>query len=310
MGFFYDIILMEGVVMSVVNYDEINQLLIKSRGYINEDVIEYAKNFLITRIRQFIPSEEKFAIIKNRILNIDISLFSSEEYQEYFFSNGGKGLLPGALYHNGKIAFKDDVEFTGNSFHKLIHEMLHAISDIGAGKAGLYQIGSKAKSFYGFGFDEACTEFLTSVILDEPFTGYSLDLNYVLQMFMLIADIDIPEILDIYLNEINWINPSLQSRFSFDKTLIFDLVKEYDQRLPQVSERLFDANKVLRILIKASNEKLNKGDIFEYDKLIMLLSDCYRYFTDIWEIKEDVSVAMGNLLDLMELKKRENQQLN
>ena len=99
--------------MSVVNYDEINKIALKTNGTINEDILNYAKQFLINRIKPYITAEQEYKIVKDKILNIEVILIDSNAFKQKYADNGGKGLLPGAYYHNGLIYFKNDLKFSG-----------------------------------------------------------------------------------------------------------------------------------------------------------------------------------------------------
>ena len=52
-------------IISVVNYNEIEKMTLKTNDTINEDILNYAKQFLINRIKPYIPNVQKYEVIKN-----------------------------------------------------------------------------------------------------------------------------------------------------------------------------------------------------------------------------------------------------
>lgn len=47
-------------------------------------------------------------------------------------------------------------------------------------KAGLFQINKKEKYYYNRGLNEAFTEYLTSILSEDSFSGYSKDFYSIL----------------------------------------------------------------------------------------------------------------------------------
>lgn len=294
--------------MSVVNYEEIEKLTSKTKGYINEDVVTYAKNFLTTKLKMYLNSEN-FTSIERKIQELDIRLLNDEDLKETYKESKGKGFNRQGFYYNRTIYFSSDTLFQGYSFHKLIHEMLHATSDNLYDKIGLYVINYKDKYHYGYGFNEACTEFLTSIICDEPFYGYATDLKLMWELFMNIASLSMEEVITMYLDKNNWLTSNLALRFSHNENNLAMLVSEYDERIFQVAERDFDADKVLKIMIAVLKEKINLNEELNYAKLITLIKEYYDYLNDTWSINEETTNSFTELLDLLEQKNKEHKSL-
>ncbi len=294
--------------MSVVNYEEIEKLTSKTKGYINEDVITYAKNFLITKLKMYLNAE-KLTSIERKIQELDIRLLNDEDLKETYKESKGKGYNRQGYYYNRTIYFSSDTLFQGYSFHKLIHEMLHATSDNLYDKIGLYVINYKDKYHYGYGFNEACTEFLASTICDEPFYGYATDLKLMWELFMNIASLSMEEVIAMYLDKNNWLTSNLALRFSRNENNLAIIISEYDERISQVAEREFDADKVLNIMIEVLKEKITLNKELNYTELTDLIKKYYDYLNDTWSIHEETTKSFEELLDLLELKNKENKSL-
>ena len=294
--------------MSVVNYEEIEKLTSNTKGFINEDVISYAKNFLIANLRMYL-NPESLERIEKKIQELDIRFLDDKEFKENFKDANGKGFIPGGYYYNGAISFLSDTLFKGYSFHKLIHEMLHSISDNHQGKNGLYIVNYEDKYHYGYGINEACTEFLASIICDEPFYGYATDLKLMWELFRNISSLSMEEILNIYLNKENWLTSDLALRFSRNENNLAILVSEYDERISQVAEREFNADKVLNVMIEVLKEKITLNKELNYAELTTLIKEYYDYLSDTWSIREETTISFEELLDLLELKNKENKSL-
>lgn len=68
---------------------------------------------------------------------------------------------------------------------------------------------------YGRGLNEAFTEYLTSLILDVNFQGYSKDFEYIIQLLMILTNLDIKDLLKLYISNEEWLTDKIISRFKY-----------------------------------------------------------------------------------------------
>ena len=123
------------------------------------------------------------------------------------------------------------------------------------------------------------------------------------------SSLRIEEVIEIYLNQENWLTTDLAKRFSSNEANLARLVGEYDERLPQIKERDFNANEPLRIIIEVLKEKINLNAELNYSVITKLIKDYYDYLSDTWNIEDEVKTNMEELLDLLELKEKESKTL-
>jgi phosphomevalonate kinase len=123
--------------MRLVNNEGLKKLTNTTNGSINKQVVDFAKNILFSQLKSYISDEKQYKIINDKISNMKIELLSSPDFKDKYYESNGKGFLPAAFVYGGIIYFRNDINFDINDFHKLIHEMLHIISDNGE-KEGLF----------------------------------------------------------------------------------------------------------------------------------------------------------------------------
>lgn len=177
--------------MSIITNDALNKITSLTSGTINDQVIEFAKNILFARISTYTTDDKELDMIRDKISNMEIKLLSNEDFKDAYYKCNGRGFLPGGFEYHGVIYFRNDLEFDTIEFHKLIHEMLHVISfNPESGKIGLFQTNKEKNYYYGRGLNEAFTEYLTSILLEDSFSGYSKDFYYIIQLFMQLTNLD------------------------------------------------------------------------------------------------------------------------
>lgn len=186
--------------MSLVNNEELKNLTNTTNGSINKQVVDFAKNILFSQLKSYISDEKQYKIINDKISNMKIELLSSPNFKDKFYESNGKGFLPAAFVYGGIIYFRNDINFDINDFHNLIHEMLHIISENGE-KHGLLQLNKEKNYMYGRGLNEAFTEYLTSLVLEDNFRGYSKDFEYIIQLFMILTNLDINDLFSLYISK-------------------------------------------------------------------------------------------------------------
>lgn len=279
--------------MSVVDKEKLENMMNITGGTINNEVVLYAKNFLIERLTTFVSNDNELQEIKNKLYKLKIEFLSDEEFKKIYEENKGKGFLPGAFVANDVLYFKN----YSDSFHNLIHELLHIISKNGD-KHGLYQILRDKKQYYGYGFNEAFTEHLTSIILGEPFRGYSYDLNYMIQLFMICADLKVEDLFSLYISEKEWISDELVQRFNSTNEDLITLLIEYDQRLPQTRNRKFNPNKALIPILDSLKLKIDSNVELDTVRISELLKDYYNYFEEFEKSTETIE-KISEILDIL-----------
>ena len=289
-------------IMSLVSDEKLSKLTSTSNGKINSEVIEFAKTFLYSRLKTYVIDEKLLKIVEEKLKKINIKLVTSDEFVEIFHNSNGKGFLPGAFVFDNTIYFRNDLEFDKNEFHKLIHEMLHNISQnqekLGIYKSGLYQSNKEKNYSYGYGFNEAFTEYLTSILLDEAFSGYSQDLNYVIQLFMLITDLKIEDLLFLYISKEEWCTENIINRFNPSSNDLVDLIVMYDDRLPQTRRKKFNPNNVLKIIFDSIKQKIADKEFLDTYNIQELLKQYYNYFSD-WNLDNNTKQNMNEILDVL-----------
>ncbi len=286
--------------MSINTQEKLKTLTELTGGKINNQIIQFAKDILFSRISFIVTDQNLLTHIKQRISDIKIELLSSEDFKETFYKSNGKGFLPGGFVYNGTIYFTNDLEFNKTDFHYLIHEMLHAISE-NEYKHGLLELSEDRKGYRGYTINEACTEYLTSVLLEESFQGYSKDLNYMIQLLMNITDIRIPKLMELYILPESWLTEDIIKRFNSNNEDLILLVLLYDQRLIQTRNNPYDSNKVIKILIEAIFDKLNLGCEINCAEADSLLRNIYNYYygdglyVPSIEIKQKIAKLLDDL---------------
>ena len=281
--------------MSFINNEELKK--ITNGSSINMQIIDFAKNVLILQLKPYIFDETQAKIIKEKIENMKIEMLSSDDFEDKFYKINGKGVLPGAYVYQNTIYFRNDLNFDINALHNLIHEMLHIISDNGE-KSGLLQCNKEKNYMYGRGLNEAFTEYLTSLILDVNFQGYSKDFEYIIQLLMILTNLDIKDLFKLYISNEEWLTDEIISRFNPNDNELVGLVVEYDNRLNP--NKTFNPNNVFHYLFNSIKCKTNNNEKFDVNKLQELLKQYYNYYYDVdWELDLSVKTSMAEILDIL-----------
>lgn len=280
--------------MSFINNEELKKI---TNGSINMHVIDFAKNILILQLKPYIFDETQAKIIKEKIDNMKIEILSNDDFKDKYYKSNGKCFLPGAYVYQNTIYFRNDLNFDINELHNLIHEMLHIISDNGE-KMGLLQHNKEKNYMYGRGLNEAFTEYLTSLILDVNFQGYSKDFEYIIQLLMILINLDIKDLFKLYISNEEWLTDEIISRFNPNDNELVGLVVEYDNKLNP--NKTFNPNNVFHYLFNSIKCKINNNEKFDVNKLQELLKQYYNYYYDVdRELDLSVKTSMAEILDIL-----------
>ncbi len=283
--------------MSLVNNEELKKITTTTNGSINKQVIDFTKNILLSQLKPYILDETQAKIINEKIKNMKIEILSNDDFKDKFYKSNGKGFLPGAYVYQNTIYFRNDLNFDINELHNLIHEMLHIISDNGE-KSGLLQRNKEKNYMYGRGLDEAFTEYLTSLILDVNFQGYSKDFEYIIQLLMILTNLNIKDLFKLYISNEEWLTDEIISRFNPNDNELVGLVVEYDNRLNP--NKTFNPNNVFHYLFNSIKCKINNNEKFDVNKLQELLKQYYNYYYDVdRELDLSVKTSMAEILDIL-----------
>ena len=283
--------------MSLVNNEELKKITETTNGSINIQAIDFAKNVLISQLEPYIFDEKQAKIIKEKLEDMKIEILPNDAFRDKFYKSNGKGFLPGAYVYQNTIYFRNDLNFDINELHKLIHEMLHIISDNGE-KMGLLQRNKEKNYMYGRGLNEAFTEYLTSLILDVNFQGYSKDFEYIIQLLMILTNLDLKDLFKLYISNEEWLTDEIISRFNPNDNELVGLVVEYDNRLN--SNKTFNSNNVFHYLFNSIKCKINNNEKFDVNKLQELLKQYYNYYYDVdCELDLSVKTSMAEILDIL-----------
>ena len=281
--------------MSFINNEELKK--ITNGSSINMQTIDFAKNVLILQLKPYIFFFFLAKTIKEKIVNMKIEILSNDDFKDKFYKSNGKGFLPGAYVYQNTIYFRNDLNFDINELHNLIHEMLHIISDNGE-KMGLLQHNKEKNYMYGRGLNEAFTEYLTSLILDVNFQGYSKDFEYIIQLLMILTNLDIKDLFKLYISNEEWLTDEIISRFNPNDNELVGLVVEYDNRLNP--NKTFNPNNVFHYLFNSIKCKINNNEKFDVNKLQELLKQYYNYYYDVdRELDLSVKTSMAEILDIL-----------
>lgn len=283
--------------MSLVNNEELKNLTNTTNGSINKQVVDFAKNILFSQLKSYISDEKQYKIINDKISNMKIELLSSPNFKDKFYESNGKGFLPAAFVYGGIIYFRNDINFDINDFHNLIHEMLHIISENGE-KHGLLQLNKEKNYMYGRGLNEAFTEYLTSILLEDCFSGYSKDFYYIIQLVMQLTNLDIKELFRLYISKKEWLTDELINTFNTNNDELIKLIIEYDNRLNP--SKSFDPNNVFSYLFNSIKFKINNNEKLDTNKLQELLKEYYNYYYDVdHDLDVPVKTGMAEILDIL-----------
>lgn len=283
--------------MSLVNNEELKNLTNTTNGSINKQVVDFAENILFSQLKSYISDEKQYKIINDKISNMKIELLSSPNFKDKFYESNGKGFLPAAFVYGGIIYFRNDINFDINDFHNLIHEMLHIISENGE-KHGLLQLNKEKNYMYGRGLNEAFTEYLTSLVLEDNFRGYSKDFEYIIQLFMILTNLDINDLFSLYISKEEWLTDEIIDTFNPNDNELVGLIVEYDNMLDP-NEKL-NPNNVLQFLFNSIKIKINNNEKLDTEGLQELLREYYNYYYDMdRDLEVSTKTGMAEILDIL-----------
>ena len=236
-------------------------------------------------------------LINDKISNMKIELLSSPNFKDKFYESNGKGFLPAAFVYGGIIYFRNDINFDINDFHNLIHEMLHIISENGE-KHGLLQLNKEKNYMYGRGLNEAFTEYLTSLILEDNFRGYSKDFEYIIQLFMILTNLDIKDLFSLYISKEKWLTDEIINTFNPNDNELVGLIVEYDNMLDP--NKKLNPNNVLQFLFNSIKIKINNNEKLDTERLQELLREYYNYYYDMdRDLEVSTKIGMAEILDIL-----------
>lgn len=274
--------------MSIVDYDKLSDSI---NDY--NKIFDYAKKIIKNRLSLIYNDEKGLSIINQKLEHIKIMVLTPEE-----FKKRNPSQFAGAFYDNGVIYLKY-LELAPNVFHKLIHEMLHAISDNNKDRHGVMKYWKEENKnyYYGYGINEAVTEYLTALILEEKFYGYSNDFNLVLQSIMSIAKISNSELIEIYLGQKELLNDDLCQRYNRnDKGALKEITIEFDQRLPQTRKAPFKADNVMSNLIISIQSHIGKNEDINFEELKKLIIRLQDHYMEYYDFSDETTNKINNFL--------------
>ena len=283
--------------MSLINDEELKKITSITNSSINKQVVDFAKNILFSQLKSYISDEKQTKVVNEKIINMKIELLSSSDFKDKFYKSNGKGFLPAAFVYEDIIYFRNDINFDVNDFHNLIHEMLHIISYNGE-KMGLLQHNKQKNYMYGRGLNEAFTEYLTSLILEDSFKGYSKDFEYIIQLFLILTNLDIKDLFNLYVSKKEWLTDEIINAFNPNDNELIGLIIEYDNKLNP--NKSFNPNNVFRFLFNSIKFKINNNEKFEVNRLQELLKQYYNYYYDVdRELEVSTKTGLAEILDIL-----------
>ncbi len=283
--------------MSLINDEELKKITSITNSSINKQVVDFAKNILFSQLKSYISDEKQTKVVNEKIINMKIELLSSSDFKDKFYKSNGKGFLPAAFVYEDIIYFRNDINFDVNDFHNLIHEMLHIISYNGE-KMGLLQHNKQKNYMYGRGLNEAFTEYLTSLILEDSFKGYSKDFEYIIQLFLILTNLDIKDLFNLYVSKKEWLTDEIINAFNPNDNELVGLIIEYDNKLNP--NKSFNPNNVFRFLFNSIKFKINNNEKFDVNRLQELLKQYYNYYYDVdCELEVSTKTGLAEILDIL-----------
>ena len=283
--------------MSLINNEELKKITSITNSSINKQVVDFAKNILFSQLKSYISDEKQTKVVNEKIINMKIELLSSSDFKDKFYKSNGKGFLPAAFVYEDIIYFRNDINFDVNDFHNLIHEMLHIISYNGE-KMGLLQHNKQKNYMYGRGLNEAFTEYLTSLILEDSFKGYSKDFEYIIQLFLILTNLDIKDLFNLYVSKKEWLTDEIINAFNPNDNELIGLIIEYDNKLNP--NKSFNPNNVFRFLFNSIKFKINNNEKFDVNRLQELLKQYYNYYYDVdRELEVSTKTGFAEILDIL-----------
>lgn len=260
-----------------------------------QEIIQRSKLLLINWLNNYINDSELLETITNRLNRLKVSIYNNEDFETEYRKLQGKGFAPGAFKYQDCLYFRETV-----STHQIIHEMLHGISSYtyeNGFKSGLFVGNKKEDYIYGRGFNEAFTEYLTSIITNEQFSGYSKDLKVIIELFMNLTNYKVEDVLNLYFQKEEWLSDDAMKLFASDNESLPNLVTEYDNKLSN-SSRKINNNNVVKILLTAIDNKISDGTLVNSLEIIDKLKELnqYYYSCDI-DLNNDIKESFVITLD-------------
>lgn len=285
--------------MTVVNKEYLACLkLNKSGEEYTKGIVEYAIKIIKERIKEYVDDVNVLNLINERINNLSYEFLSSQDFANKY--SGKNSELASGFYYQGIIYLKKDFdEIIPKEFHTLVHEILHAISDSSNGKLGLLE-RTQDGSWLGFSMNEAATEYLTALILEESFNGYVKDIKNTLLLVMQIMNMDNAGLISTYLNSDSWLAKS-EKYNSEDLEALIKFNKLFDQRTIFYQNQEFDPNLIMSNLLEALNLKIKKGESFDYSIVRDLLNELQVDYSYIYGLEDGTIKDLENYESLMKL---------
>ena len=283
--------------MSLINDEELKKITSITNSSINKQVVDFAKNILFSQLKSYISDEKQTKVVNEKIINMKIELLSSSDFKDKFYKSNGKGFLPAAFVYEDIIYFRNDINFDVNDFHNLIHEMLHVVSCSGE-DMGFLQHNNQKNYMCGRGLNEAFTEYLTSLILEDSFKGYSKDFEYIIQLFLILTNLDIKDLFNLYVSKKEWLTDEIINAFNPNDNELVGLIIEYDNKLNP--NKSFNPNNVFRFLFNSIKFKINNNEKFDVNRLQELLKQYYNYYYDVdCELEVSTKTGLAEILDIL-----------
>ncbi len=277
--------------MSTANYKLIRKLT--NGKSINHKVVSYAQELLFSLILDYATNQEQLEQIKEKLSSMEVKLLTDNTFKRTY-NKYSRGVIPYAFAIDSTIYLKISSKLKNYDFHNLIHEMLHVMSANNK-KMGLYQ-RLENHQFYGYGFNEAFTEYMTSLLLDEKFINYPSDLNYMIQLFMELSNTNTKEMFKLYTSGEEWISSDIVKRFNASNDSLIDLIIEYDNRLATTRVRSFNPDKVLRIILDSVQDKIDNDIYFDKSNVSSLLRQYYNFFEE-WDLDPKIRERVLEVID-------------
>lgn len=256
--------------------------------------IQECKMLIINKLSELTTDKDLLELVKNRIENVKVEVLDSLSFENKYREYNGEGFVPASFEYYGTVYINEST----SDIHTLIHEFLHAISsyeDDELVKSGLLVYNKKDKYYFGRGLNEAATEYLASIIVNEDFQSYSIDFLYVIKLFMEIMNYSISDLLSLYFKNDNWCTENIINTFNKDNDSLKDLIIEFDNRL---AGKGYNHINVINILLDSIMDKINRGMQINAQNIMQLEKNLINHYYDVdYEIDTSTHVFQGQVLD-------------
>ena len=277
------------------------------------ELIEIAKNIIRKRLTELNSNPEIKQLITSKLDDIPVKVLKHDIFVEMSGVDPKKDIIPGAFYFNGNVYLCERDSFNYKDFHKLVHEMLHFLSDNSktVGKTGLtqYYYNNNKLDAIGHVINEGATEYLTSLLLGDFFYGYSNDLNHIMQMILTLMNKSTDDFITMYFQKDFWLNEENNRLFSSENAgLLTKIVAEYDNRLPKYAKKEYDFDYIFSGILDTVNSKLKLNENFDLTKTYDLLRNI-RNNHDWIEIKDETIQKYNETMSELNIKIQQNIQV-